>query len=154
MNAVTLGTLVTVATIQLKGGSHYINASNTKMLELIGKYHEKFIKVRWYQKCAAWAEENGYLKRRFIRLQDENGFIYSKPSLLMVTVKSLNFLVKIGFLQFKILLKPMIAWLHRNDNRFPRPSDIFPGEEITERSVALARLKELIKPIVSKQVGG
>lgn len=45
------------------------------------------------------------------------------------------------------LLRIMTDWLHRDDERKPRPSDIFPKGEQTERSEALARLQELIKDI-------
>jgi len=138
----------------LKGDTHSIQPTPNKMIDLLKASHFISIGRRWYFQCMRDLEDDGLIKRQRRWLQLPGPEIRSNTSLWSFTLKGMQYLSANLVYGARETVHNMIAYFKRNDKRFPRPSDIFPGEEITEQSVALARLRELLKPIGRRPVGG
>lgn len=82
-------------------------------------------------------------KRRWARTEDEE--IRSLSSLFALTVRAYKYLRKKGVSGAEKLLKPMFKWMHRHDERMPRPEELDPGETRTDRDTAIKRIKDLIE---------
>ena len=154
INATTFAILISVHKILVKGNKHYIAPSINRLRELLLEFHGIDIGRRWCFQCLANLAAAGLLwrKRRPRRMPDNT--VRSRAGLIGLTLRGCTYLASKGTEKIKEARQAMIAWLHKHDNRFPGPSNIFHGEEITERSTALARLQELIKPIGSGPAGG
>ena len=154
LNATSFALLISCFQIQVKGNKHYCVASIDALRALLAKYHEIHIGRRACFQSLRNLATKGFLgrKRRWKLLP--GNIIRSKTGIIALTFNAARYLSSKAVKGAKELKENIIAWFHRDDKRFPRPSDIFPGEEITERSTALARLKELIKPIGFKPAGG
>lgn len=154
LNATTYSILISIHKILVKGKIHYCVPSIDTLRELLKKYHKIDIGRRRCFAALQTLAEKGFIgrKRRWLRLPER--IIRSLPGIITLTFDSVALLSAKAVEGAKEAKARMIAWFHKNDKRFPGPSDIFPGEEIMERSVALARLQELIKKIGYLPVGG
>ena len=154
LNATDIAVLISCFKIQVKGNKHYCVPSVDALRALLEKYHGIYIKRRACFRSLQRLAAKGFIgrKRRWKLLP--GNIVRSLSGIITLTFNATNWLTSKSVEGAKELKAKMIAWLHRGDKRFPGPSNIFPGEEITERSTALARLKELVKPIGSGPAGG
>lgn len=154
LNATKNALLITYSQILVKGNKHYCGPRPDTTIDLLERFHDIKIKRRWFFQAVLDLELAGFLTRKRLPRHMPDNTVHSKPSLWSLTIKGAQYLVSKAVKGAKELVSAMIDWVHRGDRRFPGPSNIFPGEEITERSTALARLQELIKPIGFKPAGG
>lgn len=147
MNSTRYSILITLYSILVKGKRHNCEPSPNKIIELLKSFHSIKIGRRWFFQCCRNLEDAGYISRQRRHRHTTDIGILSLPSSWVFCFKGLQYLKKNLVIGAKELARRMIDYLHRDDNRFPRPSHIFPGEEIKERSEALARLQEFIAGI-------
>lgn len=154
LNATTYAILISIHKILVKGKKHYCVPSIDALRELLKKYHKIEIGRRRCFAALQTLAAKGFIgrQRRWRRLP--GNIIRSIPGIISLGFDALALLSAKAVEGAKEAKASMIAWFRRNDKRFPRPSDIFPGEEITERSTALARLKEMYQKIGDGPAGG
>jgi len=154
VNETKTAILITFLSILVKGNIHYCEPRPNSAIELLKKFHGIEIGRRWFFQCMLDLEDAGLMRRQRRWYFQDDLEIRSNSSLWWFTIKGAKFLTSKMIRGAKELLHIMVAWLHRGDTRKPGPSDISPRGEITERSVALARLQELLATIGSGPVGG
>jgi len=154
LNATKNALLITYSQILVKGNRHVCEPRPDTVIDLLKRRHHNPVKRRWFFQCMLDLEVDGFLKRKRRPRHMPDNTVHSKPSLWSFTYKGAQYLFDKAVVGAKELISGMITWFHKDDKRFPGPSDIFPGEERTERSVALARLQELLATIGSGPVGG
>ena len=154
LNATTFALLISILKILVKGKKHYCVPSIDALRALLEKYHKIKIGRRRCFAALQTLATMGFIgrKRRWRSLP--GNIIRSFPGIISLSFDALALLAAKAVEGAKEAKATMITWFHRHDKRFPGPSDIFHEEEPKEVSTALARLKELVKPIGFKPAGG
>lgn len=154
MNNTKYSILVTFYHILVKGKNHYIAPRPDVCIGLLGQYHDTTIGRRWFFQCCRDLEDAGYIVRRRRYAKMEFTEIRSLPSLFALTIKAYKFLRKKGVHAAETILKPMLKWLHRNDNRMPSAAELDPGEKQADRETAIKKIKELLATIGRRPADG
>lgn len=154
LNATKNALLITYLKILVKGNKHYCAPRTDTALDLLKRFHQIEIKPRWFYQCVHDLIYLGLVTRRRRPIPMPDNTIRSIPALVSITLKGGKYLRQKAVEGSKALVAAIIAWVHRDDHRFPGPSDILPEEKLMERSAALARLQELIEKIGSGPAGG
>lgn len=154
LNATAHALLVTYSQILVKGKKHYCQPRPDTTIDLLQSRHKITIKRRWFFQSVRNLVLDGFLTRKRRPRVMPDHTIRSKPSLWSFTFKGAQYLCAKAVEGSKSIISAMINHFKDDDHRYPGPSDILPGEEIMERSAALARLQELIEKIGRGPAGG
>jgi len=154
VNEAKLAILITYLSICVKGNIHYCQPAPDTMLDLLKKYHGIEIGRRWFFQCTHDLESAGYMRRqrRWINLPGPE--IRSDTSLWWFTIRGARFMCKKMIRGSQQLLKSMLSWLHRGDDRRPTTRDMADAGEIPDQETALRRIRELVRDIGSRPAGG
>ena len=147
INATKLALLITFRSILVKGKIHYCEPRPDTTIGLLQKYHGIEIGRRWFFQCMLDLEEAGFMhrQRRWIKHPDPR--IESDSSLWWFTIRGVKFLVKKSIRGAQELLKSMLTWLHRGDDRRPTARDLASGDPLTDQAEVLDRIRKLIRDI-------
>lgn len=147
LNATKHAIILTFKSILVKGKVHFCRPRPDIILELLKKYHNIKIGRRWFFACMSDIENSNLMRRTRRWTKSEDNSIKSNPSMWVFTFRGMQYLKTKLISGAQEIAKLTIDWMHRNDKRFPQPSNIFPTEERTEQVEALAMLQDLIKDI-------
>lgn len=154
VNAAKLAILITYLSICVKGNIHYCQPAPDTMLDLLKKYHGIEIGRRWFFQCTQDLEAAGYIhrQRRWIKLPGPE--IRSDTSLWWFTIRGAKFMCKKMIRGSQELLKSMLSWLHRGDDRRPTARDMADSGEIPDQVEQIRRIKALVRDIGTGPAGG
>lgn len=86
----------------------------------------------------------GYITTKYRYRNEEGGEIHQLPSMITFTLRGIRFLVQKRIAGAKQLLKKMLAWINKDDRRFPKEADILRAPTEGERKKNLTRLQALL----------
>lgn len=147
INTSKLALLITFLHITVKGKKHYCEPHPNTLLELLEKYHNITIQRRWLFQCLLDLETAGLIRRQRRWLKVHDNEIRSTSSLWWFTIRGAKYLARKSIRGAQELLRSMLTWLHRGDDRRPTYKDIAEINAPTTREEALKRLHKLIADI-------
>jgi hypothetical protein len=147
VNATKLAILITFLSILVKGKIHYCEPHPDTTIGLLLKFHGIEIGRRWFFQCMLDLETAGYMRRQRRWLKLPGPEIRSNSSLWVFTIRGIKFLVSKSIRGAQELLKSMLSWMHRGDNRRPTEKDLAGTGEAIDREEAIIRIKTLIRDI-------
>jgi hypothetical protein len=136
--------MITIFSSMRQGKNHYTKTSIAKIGENLEKYHKIHVKRRWIFYCLAELLERKLLTRKSRYRNDDNGLITQIPSLLAFTVRGVRYLVAKRVRGAWQMLKSMLAWLKKGDDRWPGKKDVQDGSYWPEGTDERERLKGLL----------
>jgi hypothetical protein len=136
--------MITIFSSMCQGKNHYTRTSIDKIGENLEKYHGIHVKRRWIFYCLADILKSKLLTRKSRYRNDDNGLISQIPSLLAFTAKGMKYLVAKRVAGARKLLKSMIKWIGKRDNRWPAKSDVSDGSYWPADADEKERLKGLL----------
>lgn len=139
--------LITFLKILVKGNVHYCEPRVDTMLALLLEYHGIDIKRRWFFQCLLDLELSGYIRRQRRWLKLPGPQIESISSLWWFTIRGMKFMVSKSIRGAQELLKGMLTWLKRGDDRRPTAKDLQTMTPFMDREAALSKIQQLIKDI-------
>lgn len=154
VNATKLAILITLLSILVKGKIHYCEPHPDTTIALLQQFHDIDIGRRWFFQCMADLEDAGLIRRqRRWKILPINQ-IRSKSSLWWFTIRGAKFLVSKSIRGAQELLKSMLTWLHRGDDRRPTTRDLVDAVETVDQADALKRISALIRDVGLRPAGG
>lgn len=144
MNKTKHAILITFYSIQSKGNNHYCKPAPNRTIKLLKEFHKTDIKRSWFFQCCKDLEMDGYIKREVRRLYPPGPEIRQIPSMWTFTIKGALYLKANRVVGADQLVKNMIAWINKNDGRWPTIKDILPQEPMTSREETVNQLFEVI----------
>ena len=147
VNNTKLAILITFLSILVKGKNHYCEPHPDTIIELLKKYHGIEIKRRWFFQCMNDIKKSRWMdkQRRWKNLPGLK--IQSDTSLWWFTVRGIKLLIRRKIVGARELLKPILKWFKRHDNRRPTANDMTDAVTIQDRARALERVRTLIRDI-------
>jgi len=118
--------LITINSCIDQAKTHYTKPSRNKIQDLLSQHHEKDVGIRWITRCIKYLVDNGFLSRQVRYVHYDAGQILQLPSLFAFKFKGANYLFKNQVLGATELLKSIIAFMKKDDNRWP-------AKEFTDR---------------------
>lgn len=147
INATKLALLITFLSILVKGKIHYCEPRPDTTIGLLQKYHGIEIGRRWFFQCMLDLETAGYMRRQRRWLKLTGPEIRSDSSLWWFTIRGAKFLVSKSIRGAQELLKSMLTWMHRGDDRRPTAQDMQTIAPFMDREAALEKIQKLIRDI-------
>lgn len=144
MNCTKNAIMITIFSSTCQGKNHYTKASINKISENLEKYHTIQVKRRWIFYCVAELLDRKLLTRKSRYRNDDQGLISQIPSLLAFTVRGMKYLVSKRVAGAWKMLKSMLAWLKKGDDRWPKKKDVQDGSFWPEAVDEKERLKGLL----------
>lgn len=114
--------MVTLFFSSSQGKNHYTVSSVKTILSNLTKFHKIKIKRRWCFECLHWLINEGYIRRKSRYVNDHNGLITQIPSMVTFTLKGVVWLVSKGVVGARAMHKSMMAYLKKDDKRWPSKS--------------------------------
>ncbi len=127
MNTAQVATMVTLHFSMSQGKNHYTRTSIDTLLYNLKIHHNRIIKRRWLFECIRGLLDAGYIRRRSRYRHDTDGLISQIPSLMMFTLKGVEWLKTMGIGGAAKLHKTMLAYLRKKDKRWPHQDDFDDG---------------------------
>ena len=118
--------LITILSCIDQAKTHYTRPSRNKIQELLSQHHAKEVGIRWITRCIKYLVDNQFLSRQVRYVHYDAGQILQLPSLFAFKLKGANYLFKNQVRGAAVLLKSIIAFMKKDDNRWP-------AKEFTDR---------------------
>lgn len=148
MNTTKNGLMTTIYAILNKGKTHYCIPRPGTLLDLLKKFHGIEIHHRWLFQCLQDLGAAGYITRQPRWNINEDLSVRRLPALLALTTKGVKYLSSKYVHGARQLLRQMIAWLNRDDSRWPKPQTIIQPQPISDRGDGLTHIQEIIKALI------
>ena len=154
INQTKFAILITFLQILVKGKIHYCEPHPDTTIELLAKYHNIQIHRRWFFQCMLDLETAGFMRRQRRWREGPDPDLLSNTSLWWFTIRGARFLCSKMIRGSQELLKSMLNWIHRGDDRLPTAKDLGDIDTPTTREEALEKLHEIYKKIGAGPAGG
>lgn len=151
MNETKFAIFLTLFACISQGKKNYSLVSIDKVIELLKRFHKVEVKRRWVFKCMRYMLDSGFLSRKSRYGHRDDGKIFQLSSIIAITVKGAKLLISKRVSGAFLLLKNIMAWVKKQDKRFPKTEDVMPIDPKDLDPEVLRRLENLaenvLKPI-------
>ena len=119
MKHTKISILIAIHRTTIKGGKHYIGPSIDAIIDLVARRHGNTIGRRWLFQCMHDLQAEGLLKRQPRYKKNEENLWRQIPSLITITLKGAKKLYNLGADGAAKLIKEIMGWIHKGDQRWP-----------------------------------
>lgn len=147
MNKTQSEILLTFWAIFVKGKKHYICPAPNTIISLLERFHGTQIRRRWFFYCTAELRHRKLIKTKRRFTKGEDNLVRQIPSMIALTTKGVQYMQQRMTIGAKELYQRMIAWLNKDQQRFPRAADLFPDNDRMNPEAAILKVRMLIKDI-------
>lgn len=143
MNNTKNAIAITLFSCMSSGKKHYTCVRVNKIIELLSHIHNINVKRAWLFRCLRDLEDAGFIRRKKRWKRYDDGEFEQLSSLITFTLKGVRYLVAKRVAGAAALLKRMLNWLKKDDERWPKEEDILKpptDEEIRKNKRRFAEL--------------
>lgn len=127
MNASKASIMITIFFSSGQGKKHYTVTSINALRKNLQEFHGIKIERRWTFQCLRYLLDAGYIRRKSRHVQNYNGLITQIPSMVVLTLKGMTWLMSKGVRGAQKIYKSMVKWLKKRDKRWPSRSQFDDG---------------------------
>jgi hypothetical protein len=151
MNAAKNALLISLFKLQEGRNKHYSSPRVDALLGLMEKHHRKKIRRRWLFQCLRDTEDGGYVVRKKRYRKNEDGEVEQISSLWSFTLKGAQYLFKKCVSGAGNLVKRILQWLNKGDDRWPQPKESAPNIERAAIQGGMTKLKYILPGLLKAQ---
>ena len=146
MNILQNQEICSLAYLMKTGNKHVVIPSPDSMIDILDKVYQHRVSRRTHFRAVHALIEQGLIVRQFRYDREAKPTIIQKSSMISFTLKGVKYLMKMGVLYAYTLYKKMIAWLHKDDSRFPKTVEEYKrqGAEAVDMEYNLSKVRSLL----------
>ena len=154
LNACKHSLILIVNHLLVKGNIHFIKPSIRSLQQILKERYGICVGRRWIFQCLKDLEDLGFILRKSRPGITTEGKPHWLSSMIVFTVRGVMYLKQCSIEGSGDRWKKTLEWIKRNDKRFPSESELIADTHQDLISKNLARVKDLIKDIVTYPAGG